>query len=164
MGLGPGKAINTEDMMRHNESAGTRRAMAAYPARLTLLGAIALLAACASQVDLIEPLEATTVPAPNEGVVVARVINTTRYPAPLNQLTIAPQNVNASDEEKYQRLLSTESRLNGTSVFASPVAADNYTLTSLRAFHSNGEYYYQHFVPGGTDLGTFEVRPGQVLR
>ena len=136
--------------------------MARNPLRLASIAAIFLLSACSSQVELIEPLDATTVPAANEGIVVARVINATRYPAPLNQLTVAPQNLNAAEGEKFQRLLSKRPRLNGTTVFASPMAAGKYSLTSLRAFHSNGEFYYQHFVPGGTDQGTFDVRPGQV--
>lgn len=148
--------------MRQHKNIDTRHHQLRHALRIASLAAVALLSACASQVEMVPPLEATTVPAADEGIVVARVINTTRYPAPLNQLTIAPQNLNVSEEEKYQRLMSTDTRLNGTSVFASPVAAGKYTLTSLRAFHSNGEYYYQHVVPGGTDLGTFDVRPGQV--
>ncbi|MEM9335730.1 MAG: hypothetical protein AAGA33_12855 [Pseudomonadota bacterium] len=111
---------------------------------------------------MIRSLDLETVPAAGEGIVVARVINATSYPAPLNQLTIAPENLNASEEIKYQRLSSAAPKFNGTTVFAAPVAAGRYTLTSLRAYHSNDVYRYDHFVPGGTDLGTFDVRPGEV--
>lgn len=121
-----------------------------------------LLSGCATQVEIVEPIDESTVVAPNQGYVVARIINTTRYPAPLNQLTITPETLNTAEDTKYQRLLASDLRFNGTSVFASPVEAGRYTLTSLRAFHSNGQFYYTHAVLGDTDGGTFEVRPGQV--
>ena len=115
--------------MRNDTHIGAPTSAARNSLRLASLAAVFLLSACASQVELIEPLEATTVPAADEGIVVARVINTTRYPAPLNQVTIAPQNLNAAEGEKFQRLLSTGSRMNGTTAFASPVAAGKYSLT-----------------------------------
>ncbi len=130
--------------------------------RFAFLAFVVFMAGCASQVDLIEPVTKETVRAPNEGYVVARIINASSYPAPLNQLTITPQNLNVSEEGKFQRLLARESRFNGTSVFASPVAAGKYSLTGLRAFHSGGQGYYSHGVPAGTDAGTFDVKPGQV--
>ena len=130
--------------------------------KVLLVSAVAVLSACSSQVEYLSAMDETTVVAADEGIVVARIINATGYPAPLNQLTIAPEGLNTSDAEKYQRLLAQEARLNGTTVFASPVGAGNYTLASLGAWHSNGSFYYQHFVPGGTELGTFSVQPGQV--
>ncbi|MEM7613076.1 MAG: hypothetical protein AAF270_15430 [Pseudomonadota bacterium] len=132
------------------------------PIRAIVLLAVAVLSGCASQVDMVEPITAETVPAANEGIVVARIVNASGYPAPLNQLTITPQNLNTSEDVKFQRLQSSGSRLNGTSVFASAVSAGTYSLTSLRAFHSNGTFYYSHAVPSGTELGTFAVAPGQV--
>ncbi|MEM7765798.1 MAG: hypothetical protein AAF290_17180 [Pseudomonadota bacterium] len=148
-------------MSLHSTEHGTV-AISIKPFRACFLLLVAVLSGCASQVDMVDPITASTVVAPNQGIVVARIVNASGYPAPLNQLTITPQNLNTSEDVKYQRLQSSGSRLNGTSIFASPVAAGTYALTSLRAFHSNGSFYYSHAVPSGTELGTFAVAPGQV--
>lgn len=150
-----------DDMMQRTSGA-MARINRFKAATLALVGFSVLVSGCATMVDIIEPVDETTVLAANQGYVVARVINTTRYPAPLNQLTITPENLNTTDDTKYQRLMASTPRFNGTSVFASPVDAGTYSLTSLRAYHSNGQMYYMHSVPSDTDGGTFEVRPGQV--
>lgn len=133
-----------------------------YRLRIAVVLLVSALTGCASSINYVPPLTSETVPAPTEGIVVARVINASDYPAPFNQLTIAPQNLNESETAKYQELQANSSRANGTTVFASPIESGKYVLSGIGAWHSNGTYFYNEFVAGDTEMGTFSVAPGQV--
>lgn len=130
--------------------------------RLTLLLVAVYLAACAPQVNMRPVLSKDSVVAPGEGMVVARIVNASGGGLPFNQLTIAPDNVNASKAIKPERLLSARPALNGTTVFASPIKAGHFSLSSIRAFHSNGNGWYSRYASTTPELGTFEVKPGAV--
>ena len=132
--------------------------------RLTLLLAtlVMLLSGCATNTNLLETLSPTTVVAPDEGIVVVRVINATDYSLPINQVTIAPANLNESDKIKFQRLMALDVLLDDTSVFASPVKAGNYAMSSIRAYHFWGDRYWSHFASTDAKFGTFSVEPGKV--
>lgn len=97
-----------------------------------------------------------------KGVVVARVIDATNIGLPINQLTIIPQNLNESEKIKPSRLEALQPRMNGTTVFASLATPGNYSLSSIRAFHSNGNGWYSYFARADSSFGTFEVKPGKI--
>lgn len=130
--------------------------------RLSLVVLSLYLAACAGQVNMRPAITTTTVFAPGDGIVVARVINASGGGLPFNQLTITPDNVNASTDIKPERLLSLRPQLNGNTVFASGIQAGYYSLASLRSFYSNGNGWYSRFASTTPELGTFEVKPGVV--
>ncbi|TQV71169.1 hypothetical protein FKG94_19980 [Exilibacterium tricleocarpae] len=124
--------------------------------------ALLLLGGCAGQVNMLPTLSEQTRPQADQGVVVARVINASAYPLPFNQLTITPENLNESRQIKPERLVAPYPLVDSSSVFSAPVAAGSYSLSSIRAFYSNGDYWYSRFVSADARFGTFEVRPGQV--
>lgn len=130
--------------------------------RLSLIVLCLYLAACAGQVNMRPAITADSVVAPDAGIVVARVINASGGGLPFNQLTITPDNVNASSEIKPERLLSLKPLMNGNTVFASAIKAGHYSLASLRAFYSNGNGWYSRFASTTPELGTFEVKAGSV--
>lgn len=121
-----------------------------------------LLSGCAGQVNMLPTLSQQTQLQPDQGIVVARIINASAYPLPFNQLTIDPENLNESKNIKPERLLALETQPKSSTVFSSPVKAGNYALSSIRAFHSAGDYWYSRFISSDAKFGTFEVKPGQI--
>lgn len=132
------------------------------PRSLLILVSLAFLAGCAGQVNILPTLDESTTLDVDQGLVVARVINASSYPLPFNQLTIAPENLNESSTVKPERLIARHSHAKGTTVFASPVSSGSYALSSVRAFHMAGEYWYSRFASTDAKLGTFDVKPGKV--
>lgn len=123
---------------------------------------ILLLSGCAGQVNILPTLSNETIVDPQQGIVIARVISASNSSLPYNQLTIIPENFNESKNIKLERLISPPSEINGTTVFASPVKPGRYSLSSIRAFHSNGNFWYSDFVSSDNKLGTFTVNAGRV--
>lgn len=121
-----------------------------------------VLAGCASQVNMLPTLSTETQLAANEGLVVARVVNAGGASLPFNQLTINADDVQASKENKPDRLLALEPYHGNSTVFSSPVKQGNYSVGSVRLFHTVGDGWYSNFVNADIKLGTFEVKPGQV--
>lgn len=121
-----------------------------------------VLVGCAGQVNMTPTLDRDTQVPPGQGVVVARVINASGMAPPLNQLTLAPENLNESTQVKPERMVSLRPSMHSSTLFASPVKAGHYAIHSLRAFYSGGDRYYSQFVDADAKLGTFEVKPGQV--
>ena len=132
------------------------------PGHLVISAFLLLLGGCASQVNMLPTLNEETVLQPQQGVVVAKVINASSYPLPFNQLTINPKNLNESDQVKSPRLTALTNNYRGSTVFAAPVNAGDYALSSIRAFHSHGDFWYSRFVTTNAKFGTFRVNPGQV--
>lgn len=130
--------------------------------RISIILLTVLVVGCAGQVKMLPTLTPSTVLKENQGVVVARVINASGYPLPFNQLTITPESVNESKESKFERLLAVRSNTVGTTAFSSPVKAGTYALSSLRAFHSNGNFWYSRFANADVKFGTFSVEPGAI--
>ncbi|QIL90076.1 hypothetical protein GNX18_10145 [Microbulbifer sp. SH-1] len=133
-----------------------------YLSRVALGAVLLFLGGCASQVNMLPTLSEKTVLQPQQGVVVAKVINASSYPLPFNQLTINPKNLNESSEVKSPRLTALANNYRGSTVFAAPVNAGDYALSSIRAFHSHGDFWYSRFVTTDAKFGTFRVNPGQV--
>lgn len=129
---------------------------------LTLAALATLLAGCAGQVNMVPTLSEETVVQPNQGLVVARVVNASGYPLPFNQLTLDPENLNESTKIKPERLSALTDQRNSSTVFAAPLKSGMYALSSIRAFHSNGNFWYSRFASTTAKFGTFEVSPGQV--
>lgn len=99
---------------------------------------------------------------PTQGLVVARVINTSSYPLPFNNLTIAPENLNESKKIKPDELQALTPYKKGNTIFASQIPPGHYSLKNVIAWHFRGEYRYSYFIPADTKMGTFEVKAGQV--
>ncbi len=123
---------------------------------------IMVLAGCASQVNFRPLLSEADSPQAGEGVVVARVINASAYPLPFNQLTLTPSNFNESEEVKLERLGARFPYEGGTTVFSAPIAAGDYALSSIRAFHTAGQGWYSRFVNADVAFGRFTVTEGGV--
>ncbi len=121
-----------------------------------------LLAGCAGQVNLLPTLTSETVIEPGQGVVVVRIINTSSYPLPFNQVTLAPENLMESSKIKADRLISLTPKMNGSTVFSAPINAGKYALSSIRSFHARGDYLYSRWASTDAKFGTFEIEPGKV--
>lgn len=130
--------------------------------KLCILIWLCLLTACAGQVNILPSLSEETATETDKGVVVARIISAGSYPLPFNQFTITPENLNASEEIKPERMISYPPKQDGTTVFAATANPGNYSLSSIRAFYTVGDGWYSHFVSSDPELGTFSVKPGQV--
>lgn len=123
---------------------------------------VSLLTGCASQINMLPTLDENNIQS-EQGAIVARVINASSYSLPLNQLTISPENLNASSEIKPDRMSAHKNTgLSGTTVFAAQAAPGNYALNSVRAFHSNGDYWYSRFINADAKFGTFSVEAGKI--
>jgi hypothetical protein len=116
----------------------------------------------ASRVNLVSPLTKKSIVSPNQGVVIARVIDASGARLPFNYLTITPKNINESKEVKWQRLESLTPQMNGSTIFGSSIAAGSYSLSSTRSFYSFGNYWYERNAFADPKFGTFEVKPNQV--
>lgn len=121
-----------------------------------------LCSACSiNKVNILPTLSPGQAPS-KKGLVIARVIDATNVGLPINQLTIIPQNLNESKKIKPSRLIALQSRMNGTTVFASPVDPGNYSLASISAFHSRGTIQHGYFAHIDSQFGLFQVKAGQV--
>lgn len=112
--------------------------------------------------NMAEPLTEKSKTTNLKGVVTAKIINVGPYPLPFNQLTITPDNVNESKKIKPTRLQSKTTNTKGTTVFASEVDPGTYAVTSIRSFHTRGDYWYSRFAMSDAQMGTFDVKPGHV--
>lgn len=132
------------------------------PAYSMVLAVSILLMGCVGPVNMQQPIKEGDSLEVGKGVVVARVINASSYPLPFNQLTITPENLNQSKAIKPERMLAAKKVNDGSTVFASSVKAGNYSLGSLRAFHVQGEYIWQYWIPADVSLGSFSVASQQI--
>jgi hypothetical protein len=123
---------------------------------------ILLLAGCAGQVNMLPTLTPETIVQPSQGVVVVRIINTSSYPLPFNQITFAPENLMESSKIKADRALSLTPKMNGSTVFSAPINAGKYALSSIRSFHARGDYLYSRWASTDAKFGTFVIEPGKV--
>lgn len=98
------------------------------------------------------------------GVVTIQVADTTPFGGayPINQVTFAPEDVEASEESKYLRARPLDGMGDTSRVFIAELPAGNYSISSLRTFHQFGESFFSQFYPGGVELGTFKVEPGKL--
>lgn len=99
----------------------------------------------------------------NQGIVVVRVVNASSIPLPLNYLTLAPKNLNASETIKPEQLQNLKNTVGDSSYFIANVPAGSYSISNLRSYHSNGEYWYSRWIQGKIELGTFSVKAGGLI-
>lgn len=130
--------------------------------RVPLSVAFLALVACNGDTNIRPTLTQETLIPAGDGVLVARVVNATSHPFPFNQLTVTPENINTSTEIKPERLISIDKTVDGSTVFASPLAPGRYALRSVRSFHMIGEMSFSRFVGTDVTFGTFDVAPGRV--
>ncbi len=134
-----------------------------YLKRIAVAGVLLTLWGCeANRVNMRPALDHWTPVPAEEGVVVARIIDITDKTLPFNQLTLVPENVNASKEEKFERLLAVTPRPDTSSVFASSVPPGKYAINSVRTYFSSNQWWYDKAEWPEANLGTFEVKPGQI--
>lgn len=133
-----------------------------FSRHISLIFILALLGGCASNRITVQPLTASTIVKPNEGIVVARVINASSYHLPFNNLIISPENLNESKKVKPFELESLKKPVNSTTVFSSAVPEGTYALSGIYSFISMGEYYYSKYAPADAEFGVFKVKPGEV--
>ena len=118
-----------------------------------------------SAVNMLEkPTNDTELQSVNGGLVLVQVADTTPVGAayPVNQVTLAPKDVNESDEIKYQRMTAIEAPGNSTKFFYAVLPANDYSISGLRVFYSFGDSYLSLEYPAGIELGTFTVEPGKI--
>ena len=130
--------------------------------RIFLLAVIFILGGCAGGVNMLPTLAEKNLPKTEEGVVVVRVINASAYPLPFNQFTITPKNLNESKNIKPSRLEALPIVTTNSTIFSAPVKSGSYSLSSVRAFHVRGDYWYSRWAGADAQFGTFEVEPGKV--
>ena len=125
-----------------------------------------LIAGCIpSTVNMLEkPTNESELQAVNGGLVLVQIADTTPLGAryPVNQVTLAPKDVNESDEIKFQRMTAIEAPGNSTKFFYAVVPANDYSISGLRAYYSFGDSYLAMDYPAGINLGTFSVDSGKV--
>lgn len=125
---------------------------------------LSFLAGCANNSNLkfVDPYSSSTTLSPEEGFIVARVIDASGDAIPLNQLTIIPKNLNESEENNYLRLRSLENTVGTSTIFFSAVGSGEYSIDSIRAYYANHQYYISKFAVTDTKLSTFLVEPGKI--
>ena len=120
------------------------------------------LGGCVGGVKMLPTLSESTELQSNQGVIVVRVINTSSYPLPFNQLTIIPKNINESKKIKPSRLEALRVSTTKSTIFSAQVSSGSYSLDSLRSYHVNGQMWFSRWVEADAKFGTFEIKPGQV--
>ena len=99
-------------------------------------------------VNMAPPLTSSVSLAGEQGGVVVHVVNASNLPLPFNYLTIAPKDLNASDEVKATRLEAMKTVGAKSSIFASVVSPGEYSISSLRVYHSNGNLWFDRWARG----------------
>ncbi|MFT6267987.1 MAG: hypothetical protein ACJAVV_000792 [Alphaproteobacteria bacterium] len=121
-----------------------------------------IISGCASNVNVAKQLSAQTSVSPLEGVLVARVINTTGYRLPFNQLFIDPKEVNTSKEVKTVLAYAEGSPVGDSSLFAVSLTPGEYSLSAVRSIIFRGESYYTRSSFTDPEFGVFKVQAGKV--
>lgn len=129
---------------------------------LTTILFASLVSGCASNINVAKNLSDQTVLAPEEGVLVARVVNTTGYRLPFNRLYIDPKEVNASKEVKTILATSETQPVGDSSTFAVSLAPGEYSLSTVSSLVYRGEAYYIRGTYADPEFGVFTVEAGKV--
>jgi hypothetical protein len=122
----------------------------------------ALVSGCASNINVAKNLSDQTVLAPEEGILVARVVNATGYRLPFNRLYIDPKEVNASKEVKTILATSETQPIGDSSTFAVSLAPGEYSLSTVSSLIFRGEAYYIRGTYADPEFGVFTVEAGKV--
>lgn len=123
---------------------------------------VSLITGCASSVDIAKQLNEQQVMPSQEGVVVARVINTTSYPLPMNQLFFNLKTVNASEETKPIIAYAQDKPVGDSTLFAVTLPPGEYALGAVTSFASNGNFFYRRGTRLDPEFGVFKVKAGEV--
>jgi hypothetical protein len=121
-----------------------------------------LISGCASNVNVAKNLSDQEALAPQEGVLVARVINTTGYRLPFNRLYIDPKEVNTSKEVKTILAIADTRPIGDSSLFAVSLAPGEYSLSTVSSLIFRGEAYYIRGTRADPEFGVFKVHAGKV--
>lgn len=134
------------------------------PKLFTLIAILfaSLLSGCASNVNVAKKLSEQTALLPEEGILVARVINTTGYKLPFNRLYIDPKEVNTSKEVKTILATAEIKPIGDSSMFAVSLAPGEYSLSTVSSLIFRGEAYYVRGTYADPEFGVFKVQAGKV--
>jgi hypothetical protein len=120
------------------------------------------LGGCASNVDVAKKLSEQNVVAPEEGILVAKVVNASGYRLPINQLFVDPKDVNASKKVKSKLVYSDDKPVGDSNIFAVSMKPGEYSLSVIRSFIVRGEGYYSRGTGLDPEFGVFKIEAGQV--
>lgn len=123
---------------------------------------VSLISGCASNVNIAKNLSDQTELAPEEGILVARVINATGYRLPFNRLYIDPKEVNASKEVKTILAYAETKPVGDSSLFAVSLVPGEYSLSTISSLIYRGEAYYIRGTYADPEFGVFKVQAGKV--
>lgn len=128
-----------------------------------LILAVFVLSACESTVTMAPKLSSNkTNVTQSDGIVVARVINTSKFPFALNQMFIAPKELASSKKVKPFLAYAEDEPVGNSSLFAISLPNGEYSISTIRAMYFNGNYYYQRGAYVDPTFGTFKVESGKV--
>lgn len=121
-----------------------------------------LLSGCASNVKVAKQLSTQASLPPGEGILVARVINTTSYRLPINSMYIDPKEVNTSKEVKTVLAYAEDMPIGDSTLFAVSLEPGEYSLSVIRSLIFRGEAYYSRGTATDPEFGVFKVEAGKV--
>lgn len=161
--------LTSPGIIFHSHNSGCSRAGPArrWLKRWTALAAVTLAATgCAvapPAFDYRPALTAKSTVAAEEGIVVARIVNASGSPLPFNHLTLAPKNLNASEDIKPLQLNHVNALAGDSSLFVSSVPAGEYSISTVVSYYSTGTFWYFRGAEAGVDMGTFSVAAGDIV-
>lgn len=127
-----------------------------------VLSASLFLSGCAtSRYEKAPGLSFAQEPTAEQGLVVARLIDTETTFFQFNQIILAPENINEDKESKYQKLTILKPMQDGNSLFTGILKPGRYSIQSYGYQYFLG-YWISDFSSVGVSFGTFEVKAGQV--
>ena len=129
---------------------------------LLLIGITVLLSGCASNINIAKQISKQKNVSEQEGILTARVINTTSYQLPLNRLYIAPKEVNTSKEVKPILAYAENRPIGDSTLFAVSLPPGEYSISVVSSFVMNGNFYYQRGAAIDPEFGVFVVEAGKV--
>lgn len=123
---------------------------------------IMLLSGCASSVNVATQISQQQTLNPQEGVLTARIINTSSYSLPFNQLYIAPKEVNSAKEVKPFIAYAEDRPVGDSALFAVSLPPGEYSLSVVSSFVFRGNGYYSRAAFADPEFGVFKVEANKV--
>lgn len=96
------------------------------------------------------------------GTVIARVINASSWGLPFNYVSVAPKDLNVSEEVRPIRLESLNETIGHYADFASELPPGTYSMRNIRSYYENNGYWISRWGHSNVDFGTFTVEEGKV--
>ncbi|MDT0594529.1 WD40/YVTN/BNR-like repeat-containing protein [Glaciecola petra] len=123
---------------------------------------ILLISGCASSVNVATQISQQQGLNPEEGILTARVINTSSYSLPFNQIYIAPKEVNSAKEVKPFIAYAEDRPIGDSALFAVSLPPGEYSLSVVSSFVFRGNGYYSRAAFADPEFGVFKVEANKV--